>query len=111
MSSKANNELIELTDIGAEADLERPPPPLTPRAIVKVIGEKIAKTVVRRKSLGGGEGEGEPAEVTKDTLALLNMAKDRLLEEQKLREKAEHELKELSSRMAKLEKQSALNNA
>ena len=60
MTSKGNNETIELADVGPEADLERPPPPLTPRAIVKVIGEKVAKAMVRRKSLGGGTGKGKP---------------------------------------------------
>ena len=59
MSSKENNETIELADVGPEADLERPPPSLTPRAIVQRLGEKVAKAVVRRKSLGGGRGKGK----------------------------------------------------
>ena len=59
MSSKENNETIELADVGPEANLERPAPPLTPRAIVQRLGEKVAKAVVRRKSLGGGTGKGK----------------------------------------------------
>ena len=59
MSTKENTETIDLVDVGPEADLERPPPPLTPRAIVQRLGEKVAKAVVRRKSQGGGTGKGK----------------------------------------------------
>ena len=61
MSTKENTETIEpaiLIDVGPEADLERPPPSLTPRAIVQRLGEKVARAVVRRKSQGGGTGKG-----------------------------------------------------
>ena len=59
MSTKENTETIEpanLIDVGPEADYERPPQPLTPRAIVQRLGEKVARVVVRRKSQGGGTG-------------------------------------------------------
>ena len=59
MSTKENTETIDLADVGPEADLERPPPSLTPRAIVQRLGEKVAKAVVRRKSQGGVTGKGK----------------------------------------------------
>ena len=59
MSTKENTEFIELVDVGPEADLERPPPPLTPRAIVQKLGERVAKAVVRRKSQGRGTWKGK----------------------------------------------------